>query len=192
MKVTICLGKAPSDVIELWDSIYHKELNWLPPVTKHSLDSDPYQRSSIYFVAHLGAETIGTIRLVRPINGLLPAELNAGGFPLVKHGKKIELTRLMVAKQYRGSRGPGCPNGVFLGLMNSALIFAASKMVVHTLMDVRVPSAPHSIANKLKKLNFIGLGNEYPDPLGSHFLNCTTLVRTNDLYSTKGTHGIGH
>lgn len=181
--VSIVVGDKYDKVINLWNDVYHRELGWMPVTTRATLSEDPYHEASIYLLAEIEELAIGTIRLSSPIDGLLPVERNAGNQPLFANTERIELTRLMVRRDYRGNRIVGFESGVFDLLMRTALAYADKNGLEHTLMDVRVPDAPHSLVKKLEPFGFVGLGNQYPDPLGSQFPKCTTVARRHDIHS---------
>lgn len=177
-KISIHLGHIPNEVIGLWCIVYHNELGWLPALSEEQIN-DGYHRDCVYLLAQIRDRPVGTAMIVFPRNGLLPVETFAGGKPLVKDtNSKTELTRLMVIKEHRGEKCVLHPYGVFHHLMVSYLNWVDSKKFKYSFMDVRERHAPHSLVNRLEHYGFTCLENRYPDPLGTKFPHCTTMIRS--------------
>ncbi|WP_341367183.1 hypothetical protein [Yoonia sp. BS5-3] len=170
------MGDPPQDTISVWTTVYKTELGWIADVDEKFV-CDDFHNGCVHLLAYLDGEPVGTARVVFPCNGYLPCEGKANDKTVLRDCKnKAEITRVMVIDRFRKMTFPCYPNGIYDALMQRAITVCQSNLVELVAMDVRIQSSKNSIFRSLKKFGFLPTGISYPDPLGVHFPDCTTVI----------------
>ncbi|TRD14166.1 GNAT family N-acetyltransferase [Palleronia caenipelagi] len=169
-------GLPSPGTLTVWEAVYRDELGWAGDIND-SFINDSFQPSSVHILAYVDGNAAGTIRIAYPFESKLPAEQKTNQ-PTLLHGEvsKAELTRVMVRKEFRKKVYPDYPEGLFHKLMQTAISHCRNKEITLVAMDVRVPGSSNSIFNSAVALGFRPTGITYPDPLGSDYPDCTTVI----------------
>lgn len=173
-----------SDVDDLWRAIYGRELGWLAPNGK-SLHNDRFHAHSVYLLARVDGQTVGTMRLVRDSAEGLPVEQFVPIEKLRGDGDRrlIECQRLMILPEYRNQRRPDMPYGVLAALVKGCLHWSLRNAVTHVVADLflNTPTTPMA---QLKALGFVDTGLEFVDTeLTEPDRSAALLLTVGDLFA---------
>lgn len=169
-------GDPTHDTISVWTSVYEAELGWITEVDEKFV-FDGFDNGCVHLLAYLNGAPVGTARLVFPCAGYLPCERKTNDeTELRRNNNKAEITRIMVIDRFRKVTFSCYPNGVYDALMRRSIAICQSHRVELIAMDVRAEGSRNSIFRSLKKFGFLPTGISYPDPLGVHFPECTTVI----------------
>ncbi|GAA3854492.1 hypothetical protein GCM10022243_20010 [Saccharothrix violaceirubra] len=166
----------------LWKEVYGRECGWLA-AGAGTPRTDGFHPHSVYLLADVDGETVGTMRLVRdspeqglPVGRFLPvADL--------KGPVTLECQRLMVLAEHRRRRWPELPFGVLAALIKACLHWCVRTDVTHVLADVFLDTATTPMA-PLVELGFAETGRTFVDTELHEPSKSTVLVmRINELVS---------
>lgn len=187
--------RAPADparmtrsILDIWRDVYYAELGWFTECTEAYFE-DAYAQHAHFLVAYdqVGETALGTTRLVLGGDGDLPVERFASLAPWCRPDTpKVELTRLMVRKAWRGKAVGGYPFGVYRGLLRSAFHWCQHQGIRYVVLNVRARGEPQSIIRSLDEYGFIDTGRRIPDEFDRKFPDCTPVLLDLSSFFKRG------
>ena len=176
-----------SEVAILWRRIYADELGWLDDNVDPS--GDAYHDRSHYYLAKYSEQPVGTVRIVHSqCADLHITESTNIPFLDDRVTKTAEVQRLMVDPEFRNTKLPGAPFGVY-GCMVKASFY---HVLLHDL-DIVITdchkSAKVSPYKSMRRMGFVDTGSSYTDPMNNeecYILAITVKDWVKNMLSRKG------
>lgn len=151
------------NVDDVWRAVYGKELGWLP-TDSGTLQEDRYHPHSVYLIATVEDEIVGTMRLVRDSPDGLPVEQFVPIDKIRADPNRciIECQRLMILAEHRNKRLPQMPFGILAALVKGCLHWCIRNGATHIVADLFVGTATTPLG-PLLALGFTETGLEFVD-----------------------------
>jgi len=182
----VCKASGDADLEQvdmLWRAVYGEEYGWLP-VDAGALHKDKYHPHSVYLLATVAGQVVGTMRLVVDSPERLPVEQFVDIGPLRGEGDRlIECQRLMMLPQFRNRRFEEMPFGVLAALVKGCLHWCLINGVSHIVADLFRSTATTPMA-PLLALGFTETGIEFVDTeLAEPDESVALLLEVGELFS---------
>jgi N-acyl-L-homoserine lactone synthetase len=171
-------------VDDVWRTVYGREFGWLP-TDAVGLHQDRYHPHSVYLLAAVEDEVVGTMRLVRDSPEGLPVEQFVSIEKVRADGNRllIECQRLMILAEHRNRRLPQMPYGVLAALVKGCLHWCIRNGVTHIVADLFASTATTPMA-PLLALGFTETGLEFVDTeLDEPDRSVALLLEVGELFS---------
>lgn len=168
----------------LWRDVYGDELGWLPKASQ-PLRRDRYHQHSVYLIARIAGQAVGTMRLVRDSAEGLPIEqfvsIQQLRDPLDQ--RLVECQRLMISDKWRNTRTPDMPHGVFAALTKGCLHWCLTNNFSHIIADL-FENTPTTPVTPLLAIGFENTGISFIDTeLEEPDISTALLLNVGELFS---------